>query len=64
MKRKQLTIEKCSCTEAEHLRKALRKILKRATTVTDTNELGDLVQIANLAEQGLKLQPLVGEPNP
>jgi len=58
------TIEKCSCDESTHLRKALRKILKRASEETDTNLLGDMIQIAYLADQGLRLEPLVGEPNP
>ncbi len=50
--------------KAEHMRRALKKILLICTTDTRRNELADLVQIANLSEQGLTGDRLVGEPNP
>lgn len=45
-----------------HLRNALKKIINVATSETGMRFVDDIAQIANLAEQGLHLQPLVGDP--
>lgn len=57
-----MKITPCSCEESQHLREALRVIMKIATNETDFSSVDDLAQIANLAEQGLRLQRLVGDP--
>jgi hypothetical protein len=49
---------KCSCDEALHLRKALRRILKICTSVTGQTQVDDLAEIANLADDAVKLKPL------
>lgn len=54
--------KRCSCTESEHLRAALQAIERQATTHTGLTYLDDLAQIANLANQGLRLRPLVDDP--
>ena len=55
-------IEPCSCEESSHLRRALIAINRQATTETGLSLVDDLAQIANLADQGLRLEPLVGDP--
>ena len=57
-----MKIEKCSCEESQHLRAALKMVRKICTTDTDVAEVYDLAQCANLADQGLRLQKLVGDP--
>lgn len=57
-----MKINPCSCEESRHLRTALRIIIKVATSDTEMSLVDDLAQIANLAEQGLRLQRLVGDP--
>lgn len=56
------TIEKCSCAESQHMRKALKEINRIATTHTGVGPVDDLAQIANLAYQGDHLEALDGDP--
>jgi len=55
-------IERCSCPESEHLRRALRMITALAGEDTRQGATDDLAQIYNLADQALELQDLVGDP--
>ena len=55
-------LPKCSCDESEHLRRALRAIFLISQTDTSGSLISDLVQIANLAQEGLTLQTLEGDP--
>ena len=55
-------LEVCSCTESRHLRRALQEILRIATTHTDGTLIDDVAQCGNLADQALRLAPLVGDP--
>lgn len=57
-----MKINPCSCEESQHLRAALGAIIKIATTETGMAMVDDLAQIANLAEQGLRLRQLIGDP--
>lgn len=53
-------IEKCSCPEAQHLRRALKAI--RRIAGEDTGLVDDIAQINNLAGQALRLAKLEGDP--
>ena len=55
-------IERCSCPESQHLRKALTAIKYICSNDTEQPMADDLAQINNLAHQGLKLQKLVADP--
>lgn len=55
-------IEKCSCPESQHLRRALAAIRRIAGDDTDRPMVDDLAQINNLAGQALKLAKLEGDP--
>jgi len=61
-KKSEAKIERCSCPESLHLRAALRKVAYFAGEDTGLSMLGDLAQINNLANQGLRLEPLEGDP--
>ncbi len=55
-------MEKCSCPESQHLRRALKAIRKIATSDTGWAMVDDLAQTGNLADQALRLTKLEGDP--
>jgi len=55
-------IERCSCPESLHLRKALRMIRVLAGEETRQDMGVDLAQIHNLTHQALELEKLEGDP--
>jgi len=57
-----MKIEKCGCDESQHLRQALKAILRMSTEDTHQGACDDLAQIGNLADQAQKLQKLKGDP--
>jgi hypothetical protein len=57
-----MSIDACSCEESGHLRAALKTIWRICHGETPGTPVDDLAQIANLASQGLALEPLEGDP--
>jgi hypothetical protein len=55
-------IERCSCPESQHLRKALTAIQFVCMNDTGQPMVEDLAQCANLAGQGLMLLKLTADP--
>lgn len=55
-------IERCSCPESQHLRKALTAIQHICSIDTGQPMVDDLAQINNLTEQALKLRKLTADP--
>lgn len=56
-------IKKCSCPESEHLRAALTIIGDIASQRTRGAQVEDLAIIANVAQQGIDLKRLEGDPS-